>query len=90
MRDKINQANRKAIKPGSGRKLLNPLIELQTQLQTLFLMVSIFLSIGWIKEYKRRHPCKLRVPTVMIPANKWIEGTESDNPIKIKEKIETF
>jgi hypothetical protein len=43
-------------------------------------------SSGWIKGYKRRHPCKLRVPTVMIPASKWIDGAESDIPIKIKER----
>ncbi len=36
------------------------------------------------------YPCKLRVPTVMIPASKWKETIDQDIPIKIKEKIKSF
>ena len=39
-------------------------------------------SSGWIKGYKRRHPCKLRVPTVVIPASKWKGTVDQDVPAK--------
>ena len=39
-------------------------------------------SSGWIKGYKRRHPCKLRVPSIMILASKWTETVDQDVPAK--------
>jgi hypothetical protein len=47
-------------------------------------------SVGWIKGYKKRHPCKLRVPTVMIPAGKWAETVGQDIPAIEGAKIESF
>jgi hypothetical protein len=55
------------------------------------LPLSLFkASSGWIKGYKKRHPCKLRVPTVMIPASKWKETVDQDISAKMREKIESF
>ena len=42
-------------------------------------------STGWIKGYKKRHPCKLLVPTVMIPASKWAETSGQDISAKVRE-----
>ena len=108
-KDKINQAGKKAVKPGAGRKPMHPEIEqlvheqamqsrregicvtLSGLAQSMRMAVqdpSFKASSGWIKGYKKRHPCKVRVPTAMIPASKW--NNEPGIPAHEAAKIQAF
>ncbi len=111
-RGKINQADKKAIKPGAGRKTLHAELEQQVHDQAMqarregicVTLAGIAQSMrmavqdpffkassGWIKGYKKRHPCKLRVPTVMIPASKWEDSTATERVSSSDaEKIKSF